>query len=220
MRGNNEIRQDVRDELEWDPRVNDDGVNVDVNQGIVTLSGSVDTYTQRYYAAQDAEHISGVRAVVNHLDVIVPSFHARADADIARAAVDALQWNVEVPPNRITVRVNNGLLTLDGTVDWYYQKTAAWNAVQGMIGVRDVINQITVQPQTTASPSEVKNQIVAALKRSAEADATRIAVDADGNGAVTLRGTAHSWAERDDAERAAWATPGVRSVNDELVVQV
>jgi osmotically-inducible protein OsmY len=220
VRSANEIKQDVRDELLWDPRVNDGRVSVDVSDNVVTLSGSVDSYTQRLCAALDAERVLGVSAVVNHLDVIVPSFHARTDKDIARAAADALQWNVDVPANRVTVRVDNGMVTLDGAVDWYYQKDAAESAVQGLFGVRGVVDRITVQPQMTPSPSDVRNRIVAALQRGAETDANNIVVDTDGNGQVTLRGTAHSWAERDDAERAAWMAPGVRTVNDLLVVQV
>jgi osmotically-inducible protein OsmY len=220
VRNANEIKQDVRDELLWDPRVNDGKVKIDVNNNVVTLSGSVDSYTQRLCAALDAERVFGVSAVVNHLDVVVPSFHARSDKDIARAAVDALQWNVDVPANRITVRVDNGTVTLDGSVDWYYQKSAAESAVQGLFGVRSVVDRILVEPQMTPSPIDVRDRIVAALKRGAETDADNITVDTDGNGQVTLRGIAHSWAERDDAERAAWMAPGVRTVNDQLVVQV
>lgn len=220
MRSSDQIKQDVRDELRWDPRISDAGVNIDVANNIVTLSGSVDSYAQRMDAAEDAEQVRGVSAVVNHLDVIVLSFHARSDKDIARAAVDALAWNVRVPPNRLTARVDNGVVTLDGNVDWYYQKVAARNAIQGLFGVRDVIDRITVQPDSAVSPTDVKNRIVAALERNAEADAAKIFVDVDGSGSVTLRGTAHSWAERDSAEQAAWMAPGVRTVDDQLVVQV
>jgi osmotically-inducible protein OsmY len=220
MRTNNEIKQDVWDELRFDPRINDGGLSLDVNQGVVTLSGSVDSYAQRMDAAEDAERVWGVAGVVNHLDVVVPSFHARDDADIAAAAVDALKWNVEVPPDSITVSVDNGVVTLNGSVDWYYQKAAAQNAVRYLFGVQDVINNVTIQPQNRVSASDVKGRIIAALKRNAEADAASISVDADNNGSVTLRGTAHSWAERTEAERAAWGAPGVRTVSDELTVQL
>ena len=218
MRDNNDIRQDVMDELRWDPRIVDAGVSVDVSNGIVTLSGSVDSYAQSREAAEDAERVWGVSGVVNHLDVVVPGFHARSDADIAAAAVDALKWNSEVPQDRITLRVANGVVTLDGTVDWYYQRTAAENTVRYLFGVRDVVDRIRIEPRARVSADDIKNRIIAALERNAEADAERIVVETGRDGSVTLRGVVHSCAERSHAERAAWAAPGVRAVDDQVVV--
>lgn len=219
MRSDSDIKQDVHDELIWDPSLNEGAIEIDVRNGVVTLSGTVDSYAQERTATIDAERVWGVNVVVDHLDVVVPTDHARSDADIARAVNDALQWNIEVPPNRITARVDDGFVTLDGTVDWYYQKTAATDAVQYLRGVCGVTNNVKVQPQITPRAGDVTSRIVAALKRSAEADAQNISVDVDDSGTVTLRGTAHSWAERQDAERAAWAAPGVRNVNDELTLE-
>jgi osmotically-inducible protein OsmY len=152
---------------------------------------------------------------VNDLEVKLPSSSERTDEDIARAAVNALEWSVLVPPNRIKVRVSKGWVTLEGNADWQFQKSAAEKAVRKLIGVKGVSNLVSVKPRV--SSIEVKSEIENALKRSAELDAEQISVEAEGD-RVILKGTVHSWFEREEAEKAAWRAPGVREVEDDLVV--
>ncbi len=208
------LEQDVIAELVFDPRVDVREITVAVKNGVVTLSGSVPTFAAKVAACRDAERVSGVSVVVEHMDVALPDMHARSDADLAKAVAAALRWDVEVPHDKIKVSVRDGWVTLEGTVEWQYERTAADGAIRYLTGITGVNNLITVAPRAT--PSDVKEHIRAALTRSAEADAKQITVDSAPGGAVTLRGTIHSWAEREEANRAAWATPGVRSVQDEL----
>jgi osmotically-inducible protein OsmY len=211
-----DLERDVRDELLFDPRVDVKAVAVSAKGGVVTLSGSVPTYAAKVGACHDAERVSGVRAVVEHMDVSLPDTHARSDAHLAQAVADSLSWDVEVPEGKIQTSVRDGWVTLEGTVDWAYQRSAAEGALRYLTGIKGIRDLIAVSPSKRASAVEVKEHIKAALTRSAEADAQGITVDtADGSG-VTLRGTIHSWAEREEAVRAAWATTGVRKVQDEL----
>jgi osmotically-inducible protein OsmY len=152
---------------------------------------------------------------VNELEVRLPTSSDRTDEDVAREAVNSLDWNISVPPGRIKVKVSKGWITLEGSVDWQYQRTAAENAVRGLIGVKGVSNLIEVKPQV--SKTLVKSTIEAALKRSVEVDASRITVETDGD-KVILRGTVRSWFEREEAERAAWAAPGVRTVDNRITI--
>jgi osmotically-inducible protein OsmY len=210
-----DLERDVRDELAFDPRVDEKAIAISAKGGVVTLSGSVPTYAAKVAAYHDAERVSGVSVLVEHMDVSLPDMHARSDADLAKAVADALRWDVEVPHSKIKTLVRDGWVTLEGTVDWQYQRLAADGAVRYLVGVKGVNDQIAVSP-SPASSIDVKQHIKAALTRSAEADAQRITVDTADGGSVTLRGTVHSWAERNEAVRAAWATSGVRKVQDEL----
>jgi len=210
-----DLERDVRDELAFDPRVDEKAIAISAKGGVVTLSGSVPTYAAKVAAYHDAERVSGVSVLVEHMDVSLPDMHARSDADLAKAVADALYWDVEVPHSKIKTLVRDGWVTLEGTVDWQYQRLAADGAVRYLVGVKGVNDQIAVSP-SPASSIDVKQHIKAALTRSAEADAQRITVDTADGGSVTLRGTVHSWAERNEAVRAAWATSGVRKVQDEL----
>ena len=216
QKSDKDLERDVRDELTFDPRVDVKAITVSAKGGVVTLSGSAPTWAAKLTACQDAERVSGVNVVVEHLDVALPDLHARTDADLAKAVADALRWDVEVPQGEIKTSVRDGWITLEGKVEWQYQRAAADGAVRYLVGVKGVTNQIAVAPSSGRS-IDVKQHIKDALTRSAETDAKRITVDTAEGGAVTLRGTIHSWAEREDVVRAAWATPGVRKVQDDLI---
>lgn len=215
LKSDTQLERDVREELAFDPRVGEKAIAVSAKDGVVTLSGSVPTYAAKVAAHHDAERVNGVRVVVEHIDVTLPDMHARSDADLAKAVADALGWDVEVPSSKINTSVRDGWVTLEGTVDWAYQRFAAEGAVRYLAGVKGLRDLIAVSPPPGRSV-DVKQHIKAALTRNAEADARRITVDTADGGSVTLRGTVHSWAERGEVVRAAWATPGVRKVDDEL----
>jgi osmotically-inducible protein OsmY len=216
FKSDTQLRQDILDELRWDPAVSESEIGIAVKGGVVTLSGYVESYAQKYAAERDAERVSGVRALADDLKVKLPSSREKTDTEIAHAVANALTWDSEIPPGAIKARVDGGWVRLDGTVEWQYQKSAAERAVRYLAGVKGVANQITLQPKKV-SPLEVTQKIREALRRSAEVDASKIQVEAF-NGEVTLRGSVRSWAERQDAERAAWAAPGVTLVNDLLAI--
>lgn len=212
------LEKDVREELLFDPRVDVKAITVSAKGGVVTLSGSVPSYAAKFAAYHDAERVSGVNVVVEHMDVSLPDMHSRNDADLAKAVTAALHWDVRVPEGNIKISVRDGWITLEGSVDWQYQRVAADEAVRYLIGVKGVNNLIAVSPVKRAL--DVKQHITDALRRSAETDAREIMVETADSGSVTLRGKIHSWAEREDVNRAAWATPGVRKVQDELTYAV
>lgn len=210
-----QIKQGVEAELAWEPSVRAPGIGVAVQDSIVVLSGRVLSYQEKWAAERAAARVSGVAAVTSELEVRLPSSSERGDEEIARSAVNSLNWNTSVPAGRIRVQVSKGWVTLEGTVDWQFQKKAAARAIRSLIGVRGVSNLVSVEP--AVSPGVVSAAIEAALKRSAEIDADEITVDTDGD-AVTLSGSVSSWAERQEAERAAWAAPGVREVKNLIAV--
>ena len=215
MRANVELQRDVIDELKYEPSLDPGQIGVIAKDGIVTLSGTVKTHAEKWSAIRATERVSGVRAVVDKIEVELPFVFRRTDEEIAWAVLDALRWDVIVPDDRIEVKVSNGWVTLKGTVDYKYEHAAAEDAVRNLIGVKGILNRITIKPLVT--PFEVKARVQNALRRAAELNARRIEIDVVG-GKVILRGNVHSWTEREQAERAAWSAPGVSQVEDDLTV--
>jgi osmotically-inducible protein OsmY len=215
LRTDIEIQKDVVAELKYDPSLRDDDVAVAVRDGVVTLAGFVDSYTEKRTAERVAGRVKGVKAIANDIEVRLPSSAERSDPDIAHAAVNALKWNTSVPEDRVQVKVQKGWLTLDGDVDWYYQKEAAERAVRQLAGIRGVSNLISVRVRPL--PSDVKQKIKDALRRGAEFDAEHINVEMAGQKAI-LRGIVRSYAEMRDAERAARNAPGVTQVENKLII--
>ena len=213
-----ELKQHVENALDWDPSIDASDVGVSVDEGVVTLRGNVGSYFEKVSAERIALRVYGVKAVANDLSVRLVSGYQRTDTEIARAAIAALEWNTVVPADRVTVTVTDGWVTLNGTLDYYHQSATAERAVRDLAGVKGVSNAILLQaPARPVIPTDVVGRIEAAFLRSAEIDARRISVNAQ-DGKVILSGNVRSWAERREAERAAWAAPGVTQVDDRLTV--
>ena len=215
LKSDTEIERDVKDELQWSPDLDASDIAVSVKNGVVTLAGFVKSYTDKYEAEYAAKRVAGVVGVANDLEVRLPSVDQRPDPDIARDAVAALKSQLPISSENIKVVVKDGWVTLEGEVEWQYQRDTAEKAVHRIKGVKGVSNTILLKPRV--EPTEVKRKIEQALRRSAEVDANRITVETRG-GEVVLKGKVRSWIEREEAERAAWAAPGVTKVEDQIIV--
>lgn len=216
MRTDGQLQKDVIDELRWDPSLTEKEIGVAADDGVVTLSGAVPTYAEKMAACDAAERVAGVRVVADELVVATLLHHIRSDTEIAHAIAAAFDLSVQIQSSAIAASVSEGWVVLDGTVNWQYQRDAASYAVCMLPGVRGLSNHVEVVP-AVSSPNDVTHRIETALRRSAELDCKNIVVQID-DGRVTLHGTVRSWAERYDAERAAWSAPGVRAVIDRLLV--
>jgi osmotically-inducible protein OsmY len=212
-----QIHRDVLDELKWDSRVDETEVGVEVDNGVVTLTGTVTSWAKRMAAQEAARRVAGVHDVANNIKVKLPGGFERTDTEIAQAVRHALQWDVYVPDEKISSTVTGGMVTLEGTLDLWSQRADAERAVRNLTGVKGVVNQIRIKPAPVPT-STVRHAIEQALERRAEREAKGIAVDVH-DGVVTLTGTVHSWAERKSVVAAARYTPGVQGVDDRLVVQ-
>ncbi len=212
------LQSEVVDELAYDTAVDSSGVAITTtHDGVVTMKGTVPTYMQLRAAEKAVKRIPGVKAVVNDLRVSLDGGDGeRSDTQLAESALQALRWSASVPKDRVKLTVASGWITLEGNVEWDFQKRAGYNAVRDLLGVRGVINNIAVQPRV--KPVEVKEKIQAAFHRVAQLDAEHVTVEAVG-GRVTLRGTVRSWPEKEAAERAAWAAAGVTSIDNDIEVR-
>jgi osmotically-inducible protein OsmY len=215
-RTDQEIQKDVLEELKWDPRVKPNEIGVSVSNGVATLTGFVDSYLKKWAAEEAAHKVKGVRAVANDIEVKLPGSAERTDPEIADAVSRAIEWDTFIPADRVEVTVSKGWVTLDGELEYQYQKEDAERAARRVTGVRGLTNLIRVKPGKP-SPSDLKKKIEDALVRSAETDADRISVEVRGS-TVVLKGTVRSYAEKQEAARVAWSAPGVTSVENQISV--
>lgn len=209
------LRQDIMDELEFEPSIDANDIGVAVEDGIVTLSGHVSSYTEKTTVQRVVERIKGVKGIADEIEVRYPGYASTSDDEIAKRAVAMLKWSTVVPADKVHVRVEKGWVTLTGSLDWNYQKVGAADALKGLHGVTGITDHIELLPRV--SSLDVKTHIENALRRNAEIEANGITVKVTGN-KVTLEGNVRAWHERRVAEQAAWATPGVTTVEDRLTI--
>lgn len=215
MKTDNQIQKDVLDELKWEPLLKAAEIGVSVKDGIVTLSGEVDSYSKKLAAEHAAKRISGVKAIAEDIQVGLAPIYRKTDAEIASAVVNALKWHTAVQQEKIKIKVEDGVVRLEGQVDWEFQKNSARTAIEHLLGVKSVINLITLKPRVTSS--EISHQISSAFTRNAILDAANLKISIQGD-KVVLTGTVNSFAEKEQAEHATWSAPGVMRVESHLKV--
>ena len=215
MKTDERIKQDVLDELKWQPNIDETEIGVTVEEGVVTLTGTVDSFSKKMAAEKAAQGVKGVRAVAEDIEVKYGTDYKKTDKEIAKAVANALKWNYSVPSDKISVKVENGWVYLSGEVQWTYQKEAAKRAVEDLLGVNYVANNITLKQKVQAT--DIKSRITKAFERSADIDAKNVTVTVDGH-TVKLSGKVRSFAEKEDARKAAYYAPGVYEVENELEI--
>lgn len=216
MKTDVQIQKDVMDELKWQPFLHSSEIGVAVKDGVVTLSGQVDTYGKKLSAENAAKKVIGVKAVAEDIQVGISPAYRKTDTEIAGAVINALKWHTAIPEDSIKIKVEDGVVRLEGEVEWDFQRTSAKNAVQYLTGVRSVINLIVVRPKLNAE--DLERKIRAAFHRSATIDSEKVAVDVIGSKAI-LSGKVRSFAEKQEAEDAVWAAPGVLSIESKLTIE-
>jgi osmotically-inducible protein OsmY len=215
MKTDSEIKEDILDELMWQPNVDETQIGVIVEKGVVTLTGVVDTYAKKVAAEKAVKNVIGVKAVADDIEVKYGDAYKKTDKEIAKAVVNALSWNASVPDETVKIEVRDGWVYLSGELQWFYQKEAARKATENLLGVKKVVNNITLKQ--AIEPSEIKKKISKAFERLADLDAQNIKVEVDGH-KVKLKGKVHSYAEKEEARKTAYFAPGVYDVENELEV--
>ncbi len=216
MKTDIEIQKDVTEQLRWEPFLNSSQIGVSVKNGIVTLSGQVDTYSKKVLAEKTVKKVSGVKAIAEDIQVGISPAYKKTDAEIAEAIINALKWHTMIPEDKVKVSVEDGNVKLEGEVEWEYQRNQAKTSVENLAGVKFVSNLIAVKPKVT--PYELQLKINASFQRSANIDAAKISADVIGS-KVIIRGKVRSFAEKEDAENAVWSAPGVTTVENKLVIE-
>lgn len=217
MKTDAEIQKDVMEELKWEPAIRSSGIGVAVKNGVVTLSGTVDTYSEKKTVEKAALKVAGVKGIAEDIEIKLSYHDQKTDAELAQAVVNGLKWNVLVPDNKIKIKVENAWVTAEGTVEWAYEQNAVRDAISGIVGIKGISNLVKLEPKV--NPADVKKKISAAFERSATIDANGIHIENVGN-KVILTGKVRSYAERQEAEQAAWNAPGVATVENKLEVKI